>query len=145
MSKTSRFTGKAGARFEDEGWRMGPMENRGSGIENRLKINEWQVFLGWSLTTTLSRLRKHILWCHGLKSVTWCLGWIFQHYFSEIWDEYSNTILVRYVLSYLCGTLYLDLSVSLKRIFAFSVGGLFSLSTHALTCFVQFTVISFFF
>ena len=61
------------------------------------------------------------------------------------WDEYSNTILVRYVLSYLCGTLYLDLSVSLKRIFAFSVGGLFSLSTHALTCFVQFTVISFFF
>ena len=61
------------------------------------------------------------------------------------WDEYSNTISVRYVLSYLCGTLYLDLSVSLKRIFAFSLGGLFSLSTRALTCFVQFTVISFFF
>ena len=30
--------------------------------------------------------------------------------------------------------LYLDPSVSLKRIFVFSVGGLFSLSTHALTC-----------
>ena len=50
------------------------------------------------------------------------------------WDECSKTILVRYVLSYLCGTLYLDPSVSLKRIFAFSVGGLFSLSSHALTC-----------
>ena len=52
----------------------------------------------------------------------------------DAWDEFSKTILVRYVLSYLCGTLYLDPSVSLKRIFAFSVGGLFSLSTHALTC-----------
>ena len=40
MSKTSRFIGKAGARFEDQGWRMGPIENRGSGVENRLKINE---------------------------------------------------------------------------------------------------------
>ena len=48
--------------------------------------------------------------------------------------EFSKTILVRYVLSYLCGTLYLDPSTSLKRIFAFSVGGLFTLSTHALTC-----------
>ena len=48
------------------------------------------------------------------------------------WDKFSKIILVRYVLSYLCGTLYLDPSVSLKRIFAFSVGGLFSLSTHAL-------------
>ena len=52
----------------------------------------------------------------------------------DAWDEFSKTILVRYVLSYLCGTLYLDPSASLKRIFAFSVGGLFSLSTHALTC-----------
>ena len=52
----------------------------------------------------------------------------------DAWDEFSKTILVRYVLSYLCGTLYLDPSVSLKRIFAFSVGGLFSLSSHALTC-----------
>ena len=52
----------------------------------------------------------------------------------DAWNEFSKTILVRYVLSYLCGTLYLDPSVSLKRIFAFSVGGLFSLSTHALTC-----------
>ena len=51
----------------------------------------------------------------------------------DAWDEFSKTILVRYVLSYLCGTLYLDPSVSLKKIFAFSVGGLFSLSTHALT------------
>ena len=52
----------------------------------------------------------------------------------DAWDEFSKTILVRYVLSYLCGTLYLDPSVSLKRIFAFSVGCLFGLSTHALTC-----------
>ena len=52
----------------------------------------------------------------------------------DAWDEFSKTILVRYVLAYLCGTLYLDPSVSLKRIFASSVGGLFSLSTHALTC-----------
>ena len=37
-------------------------------------------------------------------------------------DEFSKTILVRYVLSYLFGTLYLDPSASLKRIFAFSVG-----------------------
>ena len=49
------------------------------------------------------------------------------------WDKFSTTILVRYVLSYLCGTLYLEPSVSLKRTFAFSVGGLFSLSTLALT------------
>ena len=48
----------------------------------------------------------------------------------DAWNEFSKTILVRYVLSYLCGTLYLDPSVSLKKIFAFSVGGLFSLSTH---------------
>ena len=50
--------------------------------------------------------------------------------------QFSKTYLIkmRYVLSYLCGTLYLDRSVSLKRIFALSVGGLFSLSTHALTC-----------
>ena len=44
--------------------------------------------------------------------------------------EFSKIILVRYVLSYLCGTLYLDPSASLKRIFAFSVGGLFTLSTR---------------
>ena len=42
----------------------------------------WQVFLGWSLTT-LPRLRKQILWRHGLRNVTWCLGWIFHNYFSE--------------------------------------------------------------
>ena len=52
----------------------------------------------------------------------------------DAWDEFSKTILVRYVLSYLCGTLYLDPYVSLKRIFASSVGGLLSLSTHASTC-----------
>ena len=52
----------------------------------------------------------------------------------DAWDEFSKAILVRYVLSYLCGNLYLDPSVSLKRIFAFSVGGLFSLSTYGLTC-----------
>ena len=48
----------------------------------------------------------------------------------DTWDEFSKTILMRYFLSYLCGTLYMDPSASL---FAFSVGGLFSLSTHALT------------
>ena len=52
----------------------------------------------------------------------------------DAWNEFSKTILLRYVLSYLCGTLYLDPSVSLKRILTFSVGGLFSLSTHALNC-----------
>ena len=40
----------------------------------------------------------------------------------DAWDEFSKTILVRYVLSYLSGTLYLDPSTSLKRIFAFSTG-----------------------
>ena len=57
------------------------------------------------------------------------------------WDEFSKIILVRYVLSYLCGTLYFDPSVSLKRIFAFSAGGLFSLSTHALTCLRRFLLL----
>ena len=52
----------------------------------------------------------------------------------DAWDEFFKTILVRYVLSYLCGTLYLDPSASLQRIFAFSSGDLFSPSTHALTC-----------
>ena len=51
----------------------------------------------------------------------------------DTWDEFFKTILVRYVLSYLFETLYLDPSVSLKRIFAYAVGGLFSLSTHALS------------
>ena len=40
----------------------------------------------------------------------------------DAWDEFSKSILVIYVLSYLCGTLYMDPSVSLKRIFTFSVG-----------------------
>ena len=40
----------------------------------------------------------------------------------DVWDEFSKTILVSYDLSYLCGNLYLDPSVSLKRIFAFSSG-----------------------
>ena len=40
----------------------------------------------------------------------------------DTWDEFFKTILVRYVLSYLCLTLYLDPSASLKRIFAFSAG-----------------------
>ena len=43
----------------------------------------------------------------------------------DAWNEFSETILVSYVLSYFCGTLYLDPSVSLQRIFAFSAGGLF--------------------
>ena len=52
----------------------------------------------------------------------------------DAWDEFSKTILVRYILSYFCGSLYLDPSASLKSIFAFSAGGLVSLPTHALTC-----------
>ena len=52
----------------------------------------------------------------------------------DAWDELFKTILVRYVLSHLCGTLSLEPSASLKRIFSFSVGCLFSLSTHAVTC-----------
>ena len=63
------------------------------------------------LLTTLPRLRKQVLWRHGPRNVTWCFGWIFQDF------------LVRYFLSYLCGTFYLDPSASLKRIFAFSVRG----------------------
>ena len=43
MSKTSRFTGKAGARFEDQGWKIGPIENRGSGIDDRLKKLENKI------------------------------------------------------------------------------------------------------
>ena len=33
----------------------------------------------------------------------------------DTWDEFSKTILMRYLLSYLCGTVYMDLSASLKR------------------------------
>ena len=40
----------------------------------------------------------------------------------DAWNEFSKIILVRYILSYLCGTLYLDSSASWKKIFAFSVG-----------------------
>ena len=43
MSKTSRFTGKAGARFEDQGWSMRPIENRGSGIDDQLKKLENKI------------------------------------------------------------------------------------------------------
>ena len=49
----------------------------------------------------------------------------------DAWDEFSETMLVRYVLLYLCGTFFLDPSASLKKIFAFSVEDLFGLSTHA--------------
>ena len=41
----------------------------------------------------------------------------------DAWDELSKTFLVRHVLSYLCGTLYLDPSTSLKMILAVAVGG----------------------
>ena len=51
----------------------------------------------------------------------------------DTWDEFSKTILMRYFLSYLCGTLYLDLSASLKISLHSLLGGLFGLSTHALT------------
>ena len=50
----------------------------------------------------------------------------------DAWDEFSKTILVSYIASYLCGSFYLDRSASLKKIVA-----IFSdrcLSTHALTC-----------
>ena len=43
MSKTSRFTGKVGARFEDQGWKIGPIENRGSGIDDQLKKLENKI------------------------------------------------------------------------------------------------------
>ena len=56
------------------------------------------------------------MWHHDPRNVTWCLGWIFQNYFSEIC----------LIISW--GTLYLDPSKSLKRIFEFSVGGLLSIS-----------------
>ena len=56
----------------------------------------------------------------------------------DTWDDFSKTILMRYLLSYLCGTLYMDLSASLKRSLHSlwgegGGGGLFGLSTHALT------------
>ena len=50
------------------------------------------------------------------------------------WDEFFKSILVRYVLSHLWGTLYLEPSGSLKRTFSFSAEGLFSHSAHAVTC-----------
>ena len=34
----------------------------------------------------------------------------------DAWDEFSKTILVRYVSPYICGTVYLDPSALLKRI-----------------------------
>ena len=48
----------------------------------------------------------------------------------DAWDEFSKTVLVKYVLSYLCGTLYLDPSASLERIFVFSTGGLLALQPY---------------
>ena len=49
----------------------------------------------------------------------------------DAWDEFSKTILVSYIVWYLCGSFYLDRSASLKKIVAFSDR---CLSTHALTC-----------
>ena len=41
----------------------------------------------------------------------------------DAWDEFSKTILVRFILSYLCGTLYLiGFFCVIKKIFAFSMG-----------------------
>ena len=34
----------------------------------------------------------------------------------DTWDEISKTILMRYFLSYLCGTLYMDPSASLRSL-----------------------------
>ena len=71
---------------------------------------------------SLASFEKKILWRHGRRNVTCRLRWIFQNYFREIyliiclWNPFSGFFCV------------------IKKIFAFSVGGLFSLSTHALTC-----------
>ena len=74
--------------------------------------------LRWSLTT-LPRLRKQILWRHSQRSVMWCLGWIFEKYFSEIC---------------LIISLWNPLLCVIKRGPLHSLwGGLFSLSTHAVT------------
>ena len=43
----------------------------------------------------------------------------------DAWEEFSKIILVRYVLSYLCGTLYLDPSASLKKVICILCGGSF--------------------
>ena len=67
--------------------------------------------LGTRLLTTLPRLRKQVLWRHGPRNVTWCFGWIFQDYFSEI-------CLIISLWNPLLGSF----CVILKRIFAFSVG-----------------------
>ena len=52
----------------------------------------------------------------------------------DAWDEFSKTILVSYIVSYLCGSFYLDRSASLKKIVAFSDR---CLSTRALTCLIE--------
>ena len=41
----------------------------------------------------------------------------------DTWDEFSKTILVRYVLSYLCGTLYLHSSNVIKKDLCILCGG----------------------
>ena len=72
-----------------------------------------------NLTTSISRLKFKQpcpVWENRFYDV------MVQGMSRDAWDGFPKTILVRYVLSYLCGTLYLDPSVSLKRIFAFSVG-----------------------
>ena len=61
---------------------------------------------------------------------TWFCDFMVQGMSRDAWDEFSKTVLVKYVLSYLCGTLYLDPSASLERIFAFSTGGLLALQPY---------------
>ena len=58
----------------------------------------------------------------------------------DAWDEFSKTILVRFIVLYLCGTLNLDSSASLKGPLHSLWGVFFSLSTHALTVPMQATL-----
>ena len=59
----------------------------------------------------------------------------------DAWDEFSKTILERFVLSYLCGTLYLGLGFCvIKEDLCILCGDLFSLSIHALTCLSRYYI-----
>ena len=70
----------------------------------------------------MPRLKKQVLWRHGPRNVAWCLEWLFQNYFSEI-------CLIIPLWNPLLGSFGI-----IKKDLCIRCGGLFSLSTHALTC-----------
>ena len=80
------------------------------------------------LKFNLPRLRKLVLWLHGPRNVTWCLGWIFQNCFSEI-------CLVISLWNPLLGSFCL-----IRKDLCILYGGSFSLST--LLAWVAFAIFS---